>query len=109
MPKTTEANTENNTAALKWESSRVIRFFRSRLFSDGDVVGISHADEIQQPSHDQEFGAVVGGGVGDCAVSPALHAGHDVESARAHISDESENIQNVAAIGMVDASLHQQA
>ena len=26
IPKTTEANTENRTAAVKWESSRVIRF-----------------------------------------------------------------------------------
>jgi hypothetical protein len=46
IPKTTDAKTENSTAAVKWESSRVILFFRSRLLSDGNVVGVGRADEI---------------------------------------------------------------
>src|SRR5689334_14005291 len=106
MPKTTEANSENRTAALKWESSRVIRFFRSRFLSDGDVVGVGDADEVQQSCDDQELGAIVRGGVGNRAMAPALHPGHDVEPACAHIADETQNVQNVAAVGMVHASLH---
>src|ERR1043165_9213494 len=109
MPKTTDANTENSTAALKWESSRVIRLFRSRLFSDGNVVGIGYADEIQQSCDDQKLGAIIGGGVGNCAVSPVLYARHDVKSARTHVTDKSQNVQDVASVGQVDSPLHHQS
>src|SRR6185369_8212729 len=109
MPKTTEAKTENSTAAVKWESSRVIRFFRSRLLPDGDVVGVGGADEIQQSGDNQKLGAVVGSGVGNCAMSPALHPGHDVEAACTHVAHESENVQDIAAVGLVDTALHEQA
>src|SRR2546428_2612790 len=108
MPKTTEANTENNRAALKWESSRVIRSFQSRFLANGDVVGVGHADKIQQARDNNVLCAVISRGVRDGALSPIHGPGHDIESSRAHIAHESEDVEDVAAIEPVDASLHQQ-
>src|SRR5882724_608206 len=109
MPKTTDANSEKSTAALKWESSRVIRLFRSQFLSDRDMVGIGNTDEIQKSRDDQEFGSVIRRRVRDCAVPPVLHAGHNVKTTRAYIAHEAQNIQNIAAIRMVHAALHEKA
>src|SRR2546425_10859776 len=108
MPKTTEANTENNRAALKWESSRVIRSFQSRFLANGDMVGVGHADKIQQARDNNVLCAVISRGVRDGALSPIHGPGHDIESSRAHIAQESEDVEGVAAIEPVDASLDQQ-
>ncbi len=86
-----------------------MRIFRSRLLSDGNVVSIGNADKIQQPGDDQKLGPVIGSGVSNRAMSPILYAGDNIKRAASNIPDESENVQNVASIRMVDASLHQQA
>src|SRR5713226_4807653 len=109
MPKTTEANTENSRAALKWESSRVIFsfpscfHFPSRLLPDGDVVGVGHTDEVQQTRDDDVLGAVIGGGVRDGTRSPVHGPGDDIQAARTHIAHESQDVKDVATIGPVDA------
>src|SRR5439155_25635098 len=79
---------------------------RSWFLSDGDVIGVGHADEIQQPRDNNEFGAIVGGSVRNGALSPVHNAGHDIKSSRSQITHESQDVENISAIRTIHAPLH---
>ena len=64
---------------------------------------------MQQSGDDHEFCSVVGCGKGNGTAAPILHQGHKVHPSRTQITDETQNIENVAAIGFVDAAVHCQA
>src|SRR5580700_11516818 len=109
MPKTIEANRANTKAALKWVRWMIIVFPRSLFFPDGDVVGVGHRNEVQQSSDDHELGSVVGDGESDCALASVHGEGDDIHPAGTQVADESEHVEDVAAIRFVDVALHQQA
>jgi len=71
MPKTSEAKTENSTAAVKWESSGSFGFSDHASFR-WRCVGVGRADEVQQSGDDQKLGAIIAVALGYCAMpSPA--------------------------------------
>src|SRR5579862_2736368 len=81
----------------------------SSFLPDSDVIRVGDGDKVQQAGNDHEFCAVVGGRESDCALSPIVGQRQNVESARAHVADEAEDIKDVAAIRFIDAALHGEA
>src|SRR5690242_5275533 len=73
------------------------------------MVGVGDAHEIQQSRHDDEDLSIVGNRSRHNRVANVQHPHHDVESAGAHVTDKAQNIQNVAAVRLVDVALHQHA
>src|SRR6516164_10034341 len=104
MPNTTEANTE--TARQRRNEKEPAR---SRLFSNRDVVGVRHADEVQQASDDQVLGSIVGRGMRDGALSPTGGLAQDIKAACPDVANEPQHVENVSPVWRVDVSLHEQA
>src|SRR5215471_966857 len=129
MPKTVEAKIENSRAALKWDSVRLkffpevrsqnaeisgysaflARFQNLAFLPDCNMVRVGHANKVQQAGHNDVLRAIISGRVRDDAVAQVHHPRKDVQTAGAHIANESENVKNIAAIGLINSPLHHQA
>src|ERR1039458_2144721 len=67
---------------------------------------VGGGDKVQQASDDNESFAVIGGGVGGHNVAPVHDARQKIEPARAHVADETENVENISAVRFVDTAVH---
>src|ERR1039458_7236211 len=73
------------------------------------MVGVSHADQVQQSGHDDVLGAIVGGGMRDGGLSPIHGPAHNIEAPCADVAHETKNVEDVATVGRVHMPFHQQA
>ena len=64
---------------------------RLLFLSNGNVVCVSHADQVQQSSNNNVFGAIIGGCVRDGGLPPIHGAAEDVKAARTNVADETQN------------------
>src|SRR5581483_12180407 len=78
----------------------------SLLFPNCDVIRVGDADEVQQAGNNDEVGAIVRGSMRDHSIAEIERATHNVHSSRAHITDETQNVQYVPAVRIVNVALH---
>src|ERR1700723_273924 len=81
----------------------------SSLFPDRNVISVRYRNKIQQPRHDHELRSVIGGGKGNRALAAIHRQRHNIHSAGAQITDESKNVENVAAVRLVNVPLHHES
>src|SRR5579864_9256422 len=81
----------------------------SLFFPNGNVIRVGDRDKVQQSRDDHEFRAIVRRGKRDRALAPVVGQCQDIKSARPKVSDEAENVEDVAAVRLINSPLHREA
>src|SRR5579859_214825 len=81
----------------------------SSFLADRDVIRVCDGNEVQQAGDDNEFRSIIRGGEGDFALSPIHGQRQNVKTARTHVAYKTKNVEDIPAVGFINAALHRQS